>query len=53
MIFNQEPLREDIWSLWHKLYFFFQNEGADLEHINTETLSIIICLQFSKNLLQA
>lgn len=34
-------------------FLFFENEVVDLERINTETLSIIICLQFSKNLLQA
>lgn len=30
-----------------------KNEVVDLEHINTETMSSIICLQFSKHLLQA
>lgn len=35
------------------IIYFFKNQLVDLEHINTETSSIIICLQFSKKLLQA
>lgn len=41
----------NIWSMWPLFVFFLsspQNEVVDLKHINTETLSSIMCLQFSK-----